>query len=131
MSFHVIQLSALVYGCLIVMVFDANFSKIVQGIFVNYYKIFTIHSNRISFLTTAQYRRFDNQTHGMVVEGSFTRNDVFQMAIRVAFVSAVTYFSIKWLVNQIDPTSKSRKKAEERAREQLRKYVLIFDSDAI
>lgn len=56
------------------------------------------------------------------MEGSaFTRNDVFQMAIRVAFVSAVTYFSIKWLVNQIDPTSKSRKKAEERAREQLRK----------
>ncbi|XP_045488846.1 outer mitochondrial transmembrane helix translocase isoform X1 [Pieris rapae] len=58
----------------------------------------------------------------MMVEGSaFTRNDVFQMAIRVAFVSAVTYFSIKWLVNQIDPTSKSRKKAEEKAREQLRK----------
>ncbi|CAH0725503.1 unnamed protein product, partial [Brenthis ino] len=58
----------------------------------------------------------------MMVEGSaFTRTDVFQMAIRVAFVSAVTYFSIKWLVNQIDPTSKSRKKAEERAREQLRK----------
>lgn len=60
-----------------------------------------------------------------MVEGSaFTRNDVFQMAIRVAFVSAVTYFSIKWLVNQIDPTSKSRKKAEERAREQLRKAGL-------
>lgn len=57
-----------------------------------------------------------------MVEGSaFTRNEMFQMAIRVAFVSAVTYFSIKWLVNQIDPTSKSRKKAEERAREQLRK----------
>ncbi|XP_059054863.1 outer mitochondrial transmembrane helix translocase isoform X1 [Achroia grisella] len=56
------------------------------------------------------------------MEGSaFTRNDVFQMAIRVAFVSAVTYFSIKWLVNQMDPTSKSRKKAEEKAREQLRK----------
>ncbi|XP_050677206.1 outer mitochondrial transmembrane helix translocase isoform X2 [Leptidea sinapis] len=60
----------------------------------------------------------------MMVEGSFTRNDVFQMAIRVAFVSAVTYFSIKWLVNQIDPTSKSRKKAEEKAREQLRKAGL-------
>lgn len=65
---------------------------------------------------------------GMMVEGSaFTRNDVFQMALRVAFVSAVTYFSIKWLVNQIDPTSKSRKKAEERAREQLRKWVSIVD----
>ncbi|XP_026733297.1 ATPase family AAA domain-containing protein 1-like isoform X2 [Trichoplusia ni] len=61
----------------------------------------------------------------MMVEGSaFTRNDVFQMAIRVAFVSAVTYFSIKWVVNLIDPTSKSRKKAEERAREQLRKAGL-------
>ncbi|XP_063537593.1 outer mitochondrial transmembrane helix translocase isoform X2 [Cydia strobilella] len=61
----------------------------------------------------------------MMVEGSaFTRTDVFQMAIRVCFVSAVTYFSIKWLVNQIDPTSKSRKKAEERAREQLRKAGL-------
>lgn len=60
-----------------------------------------------------------------MVEGAFTRNDVFQMAVRVAFVSAVTYFSIKWLVNQIDPTSKSRKKAEEKAREQLRKWVSI------
>lgn len=61
----------------------------------------------------------------MMVDGSaFTRNDVIQMAVRVAFVSAVTYFSIKWLVNQIDPTSKSRKKAEERAREQLRKAGL-------
>ncbi|XP_049876382.1 outer mitochondrial transmembrane helix translocase isoform X2 [Pectinophora gossypiella] len=60
----------------------------------------------------------------MVESSAFTRNDVFQMAIRVAFVSAVTYFSIKWLVNQIDPTSKSRKKAEERAREQLRKAGL-------
>ncbi|XP_061718715.1 outer mitochondrial transmembrane helix translocase-like isoform X2 [Cydia pomonella] len=61
----------------------------------------------------------------MMVEGSaFTRTDVFQMAIRVCFVSAVTYFSIKWLVNQIDPTSKSRKKAEDRAREQLRKAGL-------
>lgn len=60
-----------------------------------------------------------------MVEGSaFTRTDVFQMAIRVCFVSAVTYFSIKWLVNQIDPTSKSRKKAEDRAREQLRKAGL-------
>ncbi|CAG9129592.1 unnamed protein product [Plutella xylostella] len=61
----------------------------------------------------------------MMVEGAaFGRNDVFQMAVRVAFVSAVTYFSIKWLVNQIDPTSKSRKKAEEKAREQLRKAGL-------
>lgn len=56
----------------------------------------------------------------MMTEG-FTRNEVFQMAVRVAFVSAVTYFSIKWLVNQIDPTSKSRKKTEEKAKEQLRK----------
>ncbi|KAI5637824.1 ATPase family associated with various cellular activities (AAA) domain-containing protein [Phthorimaea operculella] len=59
-----------------------------------------------------------------MVESTFSRSDVFQMAIRVCFVSAVTYFSIKWLVNQIDPTSKSRKKAEERAREQLRKAGL-------
>ncbi|KAJ2940375.1 hypothetical protein O0L34_g52 [Tuta absoluta] len=60
----------------------------------------------------------------MMVDSAFSRSDVFQMAIRVCFVSAVTYFSIKWLVNQIDPTSKSRKKAEERAREQLRKAGL-------
>lgn len=60
----------------------------------------------------------------MMVEGAFTRNDVIQMAVRVALVSAVTYFSIKWLVTQIDPTSKGRKKAEEKAREQLRKAGL-------
>lgn len=79
------------------------------------------HTNNNICFVVLLWRRV-HITFGMMVEGSaFSRNDVFQMAIRVAFVSAVTYFSIKWLVNQIDPTSKSRKKAEERAREQLRK----------
>ncbi|XP_058984100.1 outer mitochondrial transmembrane helix translocase [Musca domestica] len=50
-----------------------------------------------------------------------SRNDFFQMLIRVSIASVITYYSVKWMMNQIDPTSKNKKKAKLRAEEQLKR----------
>lgn len=50
-----------------------------------------------------------------------SRGEVFQMLLRVSIASVITYYSVKWMMNQIDPTSKNKKKAKLRAEEQLRR----------
>ncbi|XP_065370965.1 outer mitochondrial transmembrane helix translocase [Calliphora vicina] len=50
-----------------------------------------------------------------------SRGEFFQMLIRVSIASVITYYSVKWMMNQIDPTSKSKKKAKIRAEEQLKR----------
>lgn len=52
---------------------------------------------------------------------AFTRNELVGLVVRLTLVSAVTFLSIKWLMNQVDPTNKSKKKARKRAEEQLRR----------
>ncbi|ENN73205.1 outer mitochondrial transmembrane helix translocase [Dendroctonus ponderosae] len=51
----------------------------------------------------------------------FTRTEIVSLVVRLTLVSAVTFWSIKWLLNQVDPTSKSKKKARKVAEEQLRR----------
>ncbi|XP_023307588.2 outer mitochondrial transmembrane helix translocase [Lucilia cuprina] len=50
-----------------------------------------------------------------------SRGEFFQMLLRVSIASVITYYSVKWMMNQIDPTSKSKKKAKIRAEEQLKR----------
>ncbi|XP_068150534.1 outer mitochondrial transmembrane helix translocase [Drosophila tropicalis] len=50
-----------------------------------------------------------------------TRGQVFQALIRISFASLVTYYSVKWMMNQLDPTSKNKKKAKLLAEEQLKR----------
>ncbi|XP_055836469.1 outer mitochondrial transmembrane helix translocase-like [Episyrphus balteatus] len=52
-----------------------------------------------------------------------SRNEIFQMIIRVSLASVVTYFSVKWMMKQIDPTSKNKRKAKIRAEEQLKRLA--------
>lgn len=52
----------------------------------------------------------------------FTRTEIVSLVVRLTLVSAVTFWSIKWLLNQVDPTSTSKKKARKVAEEQLRRY---------
>lgn len=52
---------------------------------------------------------------------TFSRNELIGLVVRLTLVSAVTFLSIKWLMNQVDPTNKSKKKARKRAEEQLRR----------
>ncbi|CAO1338763.1 unnamed protein product [Diamesa serratosioi] len=50
-----------------------------------------------------------------------SRNEVVHMIIRVSLVSVATYFSVKWMISQIDPTSKNKKKAKEKAETLLKR----------
>lgn len=56
-----------------------------------------------------------------MADTAFTRNEIVGLVIRLTLVSAVTYYSIKWLMSQVDPTNKSKRKAKERAEEQLKR----------
>jgi hypothetical protein len=46
---------------------------------------------------------------------SISRSEIVQFILRVSLVSFVTYYSAKWLMNNLDPTNKSKKKAIEKA----------------
>lgn len=52
-----------------------------------------------------------------------SRNEVVSMLLRISFVSVVTYYSVKWMINQIDPTSKNKKKAKEKAEVLLKRSL--------
>ncbi|XP_055919953.1 outer mitochondrial transmembrane helix translocase-like [Eupeodes corollae] len=50
-----------------------------------------------------------------------SRNEVLQLILRVSLASVVTFYSVKWMMNQLDPTSKNKRKAKIRAEEQLKR----------
>uniref|UniRef100_A0A3Q4BI71 Outer mitochondrial transmembrane helix translocase n=1 Tax=Mola mola TaxID=94237 RepID=A0A3Q4BI71_MOLML len=51
-----------------------------------------------------------------------TRNEVVGMLLRLTIFGAATYYSIKWVVEAMDPTSKQKSQAKKRA-EQLMKRI--------
>lgn len=55
------------------------------------------------------------------MSGTLTRNEIVQLVLRVSLASVVTYYSLKWMMNQLDPTNKSKKKARTKAEEQLKR----------
>lgn len=61
-----------------------------------------------------------------MADTAFTRNEIIGLVVRLTLVSAVTYYSIKWLISQVDPTNKSKRKAKERAEEKLKRYYKVF-----
>lgn len=54
-----------------------------------------------------------------------TRGHMIQMLLRISVASVITYYSVKWMMNQIDPTSKNKKKAKLLAEEQLKRFVKV------
>lgn len=52
-----------------------------------------------------------------------SRGHMFQMLLRISVASVITYYSVKWMMNQMDPTSKSKKKAKLLAEEQLKRFI--------
>lgn len=58
-----------------------------------------------------------------MMSDTFSRTELIGLVVRLSLVSAVTFLSIKWLMNQVDPTNKSKKKAKKRAQEQLRRLA--------
>ncbi|XP_056313440.1 outer mitochondrial transmembrane helix translocase [Danio aesculapii] len=51
-----------------------------------------------------------------------TRNEVVGMLVRLTVFGAATYYSIKWVVDALDPTQKQKSQAKKRA-EQLMKQI--------
>ncbi|XP_013878427.1 outer mitochondrial transmembrane helix translocase [Austrofundulus limnaeus] len=51
-----------------------------------------------------------------------SRNEVFGMLVRLTIFGAATYYSIKWVVEAMDPTAKQKSQAKKRA-EQLMKRI--------
>lgn len=43
-----------------------------------------------------------------------TRSEILVLIARVSFVAAVGFFSMKWIMNQLDPTNKAKKKARKK-----------------
>ncbi|XP_056635380.1 outer mitochondrial transmembrane helix translocase [Diorhabda carinulata] len=58
-----------------------------------------------------------------MADTAFTKNEVIGLVVRLTLVSAVTFLSIKWIMNQVDPTNKNKKKARQRAEEQLKRLT--------
>lgn len=56
------------------------------------------------------------------MSGTISRNEIVQLVLRVSLASVVTYYSLKWMMNQLDPTNKSKKKARTKAEEQIKRY---------
>ncbi|XP_067620824.1 outer mitochondrial transmembrane helix translocase [Eurosta solidaginis] len=50
-----------------------------------------------------------------------SKNEIVQLLVRVSIASVITFYSVKWMMNQLDPTSKNKKKAKLRAEEQLKR----------
>ncbi|EDW77459.1 uncharacterized protein Dwil_GK18304 [Drosophila willistoni] len=50
-----------------------------------------------------------------------TRGQVMGLVVRVCIVTAITYYSAKWMIGSMDPNSKARKKAKQQAEQQLKK----------
>uniref|UniRef100_A0A3B3UFN7 Outer mitochondrial transmembrane helix translocase n=1 Tax=Poecilia latipinna TaxID=48699 RepID=A0A3B3UFN7_9TELE len=53
-----------------------------------------------------------------------SRNEVIGMLVRLSIFGAATYYSIKWVVEAMDPTSKQKSQAKKRAEEQMRRIGL-------
>ncbi|XP_043965960.1 outer mitochondrial transmembrane helix translocase [Gambusia affinis] len=53
-----------------------------------------------------------------------SRNEVIGMLVRLSVFGAATYYSIKWVVEAMDPTSKQKSQAKKRAEELMRRIGL-------
>jgi len=51
----------------------------------------------------------------------FSRSEVLQLFARLSVASIITFYSIKWMMKQLDPTSKEKKNARNRAEQLLKR----------
>ena len=46
-----------------------------------------------------------------------TRAEILSLVVRVAALSAISYYTVKWLMDAMDPTRKQKLRAQEKAKE--------------
>lgn len=59
-------------------------------------------------------------TNTIMAEDALTKREIISLLARVAALSAMSYFAVKWLVDAIDPTRKQQLEAKERAEKLLK-----------
>jgi flagellar basal body-associated protein FliL len=67
----------------------------------------------------------------MVDTQTFSRSEIINLIIRLAVLTGVTFFSVKWMVSQLDPTNKQKKKAKKKVSyvlEMVRWFYIIYSS---
>lgn len=50
-----------------------------------------------------------------------TRNEVVGMLVRLTIFGAATYYSIRWVVEALDPTQRQKSNAKKRAEQMMRR----------
>ena len=45
---------------------------------------------------------------------TFSRSEIISLIIRLAILTGVTFFSVKWMITQLDPTNKQKKTAKKK-----------------
>ncbi|XP_066584571.1 outer mitochondrial transmembrane helix translocase isoform X2 [Prorops nasuta] len=64
-----------------------------------------------------------------IADGSgVSRYEIVMLVARLSFVTALGFFTMKFIMNQLDPTNKAKKKAKKKAEEQLRKLAKTSNS---
>lgn len=54
--------------------------------------------------------------------------EIALIVARVGIASVVTYYSLKWMMKQLDPTSKGKKEAQKKAHQQMKKLGLHVEN---
>ena len=54
------------------------------------------------------------------MEDAITKKEIISIIARVAAISAVSYLTMKWLLDAVDPTRKQQIQAKERAQKLLK-----------
>lgn len=46
------------------------------------------------------------------MESEITRTEIIKITAKLVLLSAFSYYSMKWLINQLDPTNKQKNQAK-------------------
>ncbi|XP_046672839.1 outer mitochondrial transmembrane helix translocase [Homalodisca vitripennis] len=56
---------------------------------------------------------------------TITRNELITIALKISILTVASYFSIKWMLNQMDPSRKQKNNAKLKAQKQLKKLGVL------
>ncbi|KAJ6633654.1 Outer mitochondrial transmembrane helix translocase [Pseudolycoriella hygida] len=52
---------------------------------------------------------------------TLSQSEILQLVLRISIASVVSYYSLKWMFDRLDPTYKSKKKARDKAEHQIKR----------
>lgn len=55
----------------------------------------------------------------MAASAGLTRQDMMMLVARLTCVAAIGFFSVRWLISQLDPTRSTKQRAKKKVRDRL------------